>query len=92
MKNDQERDVERHFVEKCPDNAWAIKLNPIGLRGLPDRMLLLHGGRVIFVELKIPGGRLSRLQQWCHSRLLKLGHRVVTLWSREQVDNFYASL
>lgn len=92
MKYDQERDVERHFVEKAPPLAWAIKLNPIGLRGLPDRMLLLLGGRVIFVELKIPSGRVSRLQTYVHDRLRALGFRVEVLWSRKQVDDFYASL
>src|SRR5882762_7601711 len=92
MKTDQEKDVERHFVEKAPDDAWAIKLNPIGLRGLPDRMLLLAGGRVIFVELKIPTGRLSRLQQYVHERLRALGFRVEVLWTRQQVDEFYASI
>lgn len=89
---DQERDVERHFVEKSPESSWCIKLNPIGLRGLPDRILLLLGGRVIFVELKIPTGRLSRLQVYVHTRLRELGFRVEVLWSREQVDAFYASL
>lgn len=92
MRFDQEKDVERHFVEKAPDDAWAIKLNPIGLRGLPDRMLLLPGGQVIFVELKIPTGRVSRVQTVVHERLRKLGFRVEVLWSREQVDEFYASL
>ena len=92
MKNDQERDVERHFVEKSPAGAWAIKLNPIGLRGLPDRMLLLPGGRVIFVEFKIPTGRVSRLQTYCHDRLRALGFRVEVLWSREHVNEFLCSL
>lgn len=92
MRFDQERDVERHFVEKAPNGAWAVKLNPIGLRGLPDRMLLLPGGTIIFVELKIPTGRLSRLQRVVHERLRKLGFRIEVLWSRDQVDQFYAGI
>lgn len=92
LKHDQEKDVERHFVEKAPEGSWAVKLNPIGLRGLPDRMLLLSGGKVIFVELKIPTGRISRLQEVVHARLRGLGFRVEVLWSREHVDWFYANL
>lgn len=92
MRNDRERDVERHLVERAPDGAWCIKLNPIGLRGLPDRMLLLPGGRIYFIELKIKTGRLSRLQEYVHERLRALGFRVLTLWSREQIDEFYAGI
>ena len=33
--------------------GWAIKLLP-SVSGLPDRLVLLPGGRVIFVELKSP--------------------------------------
>jgi len=86
VKHDKEKDVERHLVETCPEGAWCIKLNPIGLRGLPDRMLLLPGGRIYFIELKIRSGRLSRLQEYVHSRLRALGFMVYVLWSREQLD------
>ena len=92
MKHDKEKDVERHLVEKCPEGAWCIKLNPIGLRGLPDRMLLLPGGRIYFIELKISSGKLSRLQEYVHSRLRALGFLVYVLWSREQVDAFICQL
>jgi hypothetical protein len=33
----------------------AIKLNPAGYRGIPDRMVLLPGGHMFFAEFKRPG-------------------------------------
>ena len=35
-----------------------------GNPGVPDRLILLPGGRILFVELKTPGGKLSNIQSW----------------------------
>ena len=43
----------------------CIKVQAIGRRGFFDRIVILPGGRVIFVELKRPvGGRLAPHQIW----------------------------
>lgn len=34
------------------------------LPGVPDRIVILPGGRVIFVELKAELGRLANIQKW----------------------------
>ena len=45
-----------------------------GWTGVPDRIILLPGGSIIFVELKRPkGGRESPMQKWWRRRLLDLG-------------------
>lgn len=59
-----------------------------GCTGVMDRIVLLPGGRVIFVELKQPGGRLSERQKWMRDVLSGLGMDVRCLWSKEQVDEF----
>jgi len=44
------------------------------LKGVPDRLIVLPGPRVIFVECKRPsGGRVSRHQLWWRDRLVGLG-------------------
>ena len=63
-------------------------MNPIGLRGIPDRLVLMPGGRVIFVELKTDRGRLSKIQQAVHRKLLALGMTVETLKGRGDIDEW----
>ena len=59
-----------------------------GCTGVMDRIVLLPGGRVIFVELKQPGGRLSERQKWMADALARLGMDVRCLWNNEHVDKF----
>lgn len=59
-----------------------------GNNGVPDRIVILPNGRIIFVELKQPTGRLASVQWWQHRRLREHGCEVRTLWSPEQVQSF----
>ena len=84
-----EKRLEQIFREGIEDiGGWAIKMNPAGLRGIPDRLVLLPGGLAFFVELKITTGRLAPWHTRIHERLAGLGFRVHTLWTREAVDEF----
>ena len=53
----------------------AYKFVSPGNVGVPDRLVVLPGGRVIFVELKAEGGRLSPMQRQQLARLRRLGGR-----------------
>lgn len=44
--------------------------------GLPDRLVLLPGPRLIFVETKAPRRRPRASQIWWHEKLRALGFRV----------------
>lgn len=60
-----------------------------GWSGVPDRIILLPGGRVIFVETKRPkGGRLSRMQLWWQKKLTQLGFRHEIVWNEEDLMDF----
>jgi len=65
-----------------------------GWRGVPDRIILLPGGRVIFAELKRPkGSKVGPLQTWWRDKLQKLGFTVWHVYDYDQlryIDFFLA--
>lgn len=63
----------------------AIKL--MMMRGWPDRLCLLPGGTVIFIEFKRPvGGKFEPLQERRHLWLCKLGFPVYVCNTKISVD------
>lgn len=63
----------------------APKFVSPGLDGVPDRLILLPGGRVAFAELKAPGKTLRPLQAVRKRQLEALGFRVFVIDSIEQI-------
>lgn len=58
-----------------------------GWAGVPDRIILLPGGRIIFAETKRPkGGRFSPLQRWWAKKLTGLGFYYVAPHNRDDVE------
>lgn len=49
-------------------------------------MVLLPGGKVVFVELKAPGEKLRKIQEYRAKELRKLGFEVDCLDTVEKVD------
>jgi len=84
-----ESQIERYFCSKVKRlGGLAVKLSPAGTAGMPDRLVLLPGGRVVFVELKAPGKKMRLLQRRRADRFQKMGFEVVCLDSRQVVDRF----
>ena len=85
--------VERRLVEgvkRLGGRAWKW-VSP-GHSGVPDRIVVLPGGRVIFVELKTDTGKLSPLQRLTIDELLMRGCDVRVLYGSEQVEGFLEEL
>lgn len=66
----------------------ALKFVSPGMSGVPDRIVLLPEGRIIFVELKAPGKKLRPLQELRKKELEKLGFRVECIDSIDKVLEF----
>ena len=82
-----ERDVETYFrktVQALGGETWKF-VSP-AQRGVCDRIALMPDGRVWFVEIKRPGGRLTQLQKRFGERVGALKGNYTCLWSREDVD------
>lgn len=66
----------------------AYKFVSPGNAGVPDRLVLLSGGRTVFVELKAPGKKPTAIQLLQHKKLRNLGFKVLVIDSKEMVDEF----
>ena len=71
----REREIEAKLVEIVAKYGGnCLKWVCPGWTGVPDRIILLPGGGVLFVETKRPkGGKLSPMQKWWERRLIALG-------------------
>ena len=63
----------------------APKFVSPGLDGVPDRLVLLPGGKIAFIELKAPGETLRPLQVRRKRQLEALGFLVYCIDGPEQI-------
>ncbi len=69
-----EKDIERFLVNGVKKlGGVAYKFVSPGNAGVPDRLIVMPGGRVYFVELKTDAGYATVLQKRQMDRLLRLG-------------------
>lgn len=88
-----EKVLEAELRERCKALGWmCIKLTSQYQRGLPDRLILMPGGRVCFVEIKTTGKKPTALQRVTHERLRALGYRVEVVDTTESLDNLIVEL
>lgn len=85
--------VEAYLVRRVKETGGRQrKLQWIGQRGGPDRMVWWPKPRMAFVEVKHRTGRLSVLQEREHARLRADGFDVYVVWDEADVDNFIAEM
>lgn len=84
-----ERDIEKALVKRVKElGGTAEKFTSPGRRSVPDRLVTLPGGRIIFVELKAPGKKPTENQLRDHNRRRELGCDVRVIDSLEGVNAF----
>ena len=88
-----EREIESFLVRKVREmGGAAYKFVSPGNTGVPDRIVVLPGGKIIFVELKTEKGRPSVLQGCQIKKLRKLGCDARILYGMKQVEEFLEEL
>jgi hypothetical protein len=87
-----EKEIEGKLVRLVRNRGGlCLKWVCPGWAGVPDRLVLLPRGRVVFVELKRPrGGVLSSRQVWWRRKLQALGFPHYVIWNTEDLDAFDA--
>ena len=89
---ESEKVLEKYLVSEVKSlGGWAVKLLSGLVTGLPDRLCLLPGGVVAFVEVKTTGKKATPRQLIVHKKLRELGFRVEVLDSKEGINNFINS-
>lgn len=77
----------RQRVEKL--GGWSIKLLSIHITGLPDRLCLLPGGQLIFIEVKTTGKKPTKIQLKMHDKIRALGFQVEVIDNTEQIEKLF---
>ncbi|MFV8770810.1 VRR-NUC domain-containing protein [Yersinia enterocolitica] len=79
----REDSIEDHLVKEVKKaGGIAYKFISPGRRSVPDRLVLLPGGKVIFVECKAPGEKPTAAQLREHEKIRALGFIVRVLDSK----------
>lgn len=83
----RENEVEKQFVEAVrAAGGQALKFTSQSMNGVPDRLVLLLGGKCAFVELKAPGKQMRILQRKRRLQLEELGFPVFCVDRPEQIQ------
>ena len=81
-----EKKIEQKLVKAVKkEGGICPKFVSPGMDGMPDRLILMPGGRMAFVELKAPGKKPRPLQIHRHRQLQKLGFDTFVLDRAEDI-------
>lgn len=82
----REKAIEAKLVRAVRQlGGLAPKFISPGLDGVPDRLVLLPGGRIAFIELKAPDKKMRPLQVRRKGQLEALGFSVYCIDRPEQI-------
>lgn len=81
--------IEAYLVKRVKEaGGTAYKFTSPQRRSVPDRLVLMPGGRAAFVECKATGEKPTEAQAREHARLWSLGFPVLVIDSKPAVDTF----
>ena len=82
-----EKSIEKYLIEQAEANGLlCLKYSNPNMVGYPDRLLLLPGGRVVWVELKSKGRKPTKIQQIRIAELIGMGHLVKVIDNKADID------
>lgn len=87
-----EKEVEQRLVTAVKEaGGWCPKFISPGTDGMPDRIILMPGGHIAFVEVKAPGKKPKKLQIRRHVLLRHLGFLVFVLDDPAEIPGIIAA-
>lgn len=83
---ESEKKIEAFLVQEVKKlKGLCLKFVSPNMRGVPDRICILPGGNIFFVELKSEGFKVQPHQLRVHEYFRSLGTRVYVIDSRQKV-------
>ena len=93
QKNMREKTIEHKLTIAAKNmGGIAVKFVSPGFDGMPDRIVLLPGGHIGFVEVKAPGEKPRPLQLSRHGLLRRLGFKVYVLDDEQQIEKIITEI
>lgn len=84
-----EKHIEAALVKRVKElGGMAEKFTSPAKRSVPDRLVTLPNGRIIFVELKAPNKKPTPKQELDHDRRRLLGCHVLVIDNIDDAKNF----
>lgn len=84
-----ERDVEKALVRRVKAlGGMAEKFASPARRSVPDRLVTMPDGHIIFVELKAPGKKPTEAQMRDHKKRRAMGCDVRVIDNKDDADAF----
>ena len=85
----KESAIEARLVREVKKRGGlCYKFTSPGNPGVPDRIIILPGGRTVYAELKTEIGRLAKVQQWQIEEMRRRGVDLRVLKGLDQVLAF----
>lgn len=88
MREVRESLVEQTLCRRVKELGGLCEKFVSSVRGVPDRLITMPGGKIIFVELKAPGCKPTKKQQRDHERRRALGCDVRVIDNLEDARAF----
>lgn len=81
-----ENEIEKALtLEVKKRGGLALKFISPGMSGVPDRLILIKGGKIAFIELKAPKKKMRPLQIKRKTQLEALGFLVYCIDDKNQI-------
>ena len=85
--------IEKHLVRKAQARGGVcLKFTSPGTAGVPDRIVILPGGKIGFAELKARGKKPRLVQRAVLRVLYRLGCRVAAVDNKKSAEGFIRRL
>lgn len=86
-----EKQVEQYLIKQVK-SLGGLSLKLTSLIGIPDRLVILPGGKVVFVELKRPGEKPRKVQVLRMRQLRRLGFKTYVADNYESIDELLSEV